>query len=335
MQEWLYGDDGYYSNFKSIGKEGDFYTAVSASSFFGGSIASRIVKIIEEGFLPKDSTVLEIGAHQGYLLADIVQFIYTLKPEFLGTLKFAILEKQENILKIQKEYMKNSFGDAVTFEYFKSFDDIDEKNAFIISNEIFDAFPCEVVKDDKMLYIENFEAKFSDISSYAKKTAKRYDIQKGEIAVGYEEFASKLAKSIKRFEFVTFDYGEKDIRNDFSIRIYDKHKVYPFFSLTKFAKDEKLENEDITLKSLFKKSDITYDVNFTHLIDTFSENGIENISYKTQNRTLVNFGLIELLEILKQNSDEKTYLNELNKAKVLIDPAFMGERFKCLIFRKF
>jgi SAM-dependent MidA family methyltransferase len=333
MQEWLYGNDGYYSSFKTIGKEGDFYTSVSASPFFGGSIAKRIIKTIEEGFLPKDLTILEIGAHQGYLLADIIQFIYTLKPKLLETLNFAILEKQENLLEIQKEYMKNSFGNAIKLSYFKSFDEIDLDCAFIISNEIFDAFACEVVKDDKMLCVENFEVDFCDISPCAKKIAKRYDIKKGEVAIGYEEFAFKLSKSIKKFEFVTFDYGEKEIRGDFSLRIYDKHKTYPFFSLTKFAKDKELEKDGIDLKKLFKKSDITYDVNFSHLIDAFSKNGIKKVTYKTQNRALVDFGIIELLEILRKNSNEKTYLNELGKAKVLIDPAFMGERFKCLIFR--
>ena len=39
MNEWLYDKDGYYASFRAIGKGGDFYTAVSSSMFFGGSIA--------------------------------------------------------------------------------------------------------------------------------------------------------------------------------------------------------------------------------------------------------------------------------------------------------
>ncbi len=31
MNEWLYGVDGYYRQFRDIGKDGDFYTAVSSS----------------------------------------------------------------------------------------------------------------------------------------------------------------------------------------------------------------------------------------------------------------------------------------------------------------
>ena len=46
MNQWLYGENGYYATYKSIGKEGDFYTAVSTSKFFGGTIANHIVKFL-------------------------------------------------------------------------------------------------------------------------------------------------------------------------------------------------------------------------------------------------------------------------------------------------
>jgi len=97
FHKWLYGKNGYYISYKEIGKEGDFFTAVSTSVFFGGSIAKRLIFTIENGWLPSDTTVVEIGAHKGYLLADIIQFIYTIKPELLKTLKFAIVERFESL----------------------------------------------------------------------------------------------------------------------------------------------------------------------------------------------------------------------------------------------
>ena len=93
FNKWLYDDNGYYATYKAIGKNGDFYTSVSTSSFFGGTIGKKIVGTIKEGNLPKNTTILEIGAHHGYLLADIIQFIYTLNPQLLETLNFAIVEK--------------------------------------------------------------------------------------------------------------------------------------------------------------------------------------------------------------------------------------------------
>ena len=334
MQEWLYAKDGYYANFREIGKKGDFYTAVSSSMFFGGSIANRLIKSIEEGFLSKNCTILEIGAHQGYLLADIVQFIYTLKPKLLETLKFAIVEPHTENIKAQKEYFKKSFGDFVTLKHYKDLKELSLDEAFIVSNEIFDAFACEIVKEDKQLYIDdNFDVTFGKMDNKIKDIAQKYGIEKGEIAVGYEEFASSLSKAVKKYEFITFDYGKMKTRGDFSIRIYSKHQVYPFFSLTKFAEDESLK-DNVSLKTLFKKADITYDVHFAHLIDSFKKAGAKECLFKTQLTALVEFGLIELLDMLRKKVDEKSYQNELNRAKVLIDPAFMGERFKMLKCRK-
>ena len=331
MDKWLYGKNGYYTNFIEIGKKGDFYTAVSTSMFFGGSIANRFIKSFDEGFLGKKTTILEIGAHQGYLLADIIQFIYTLRPKLLKSLKFAIIEPQKQNQIAQKEYIKKSFGDVIDLIHYNSLEEVKLNSAFIVANELFDSFPCEIIKDDKMLYIKDNIPKFEAQDTLTAKLVKKYSVTKGEISVGFEEYAKLLAKNIKKFEFVTFDYGEKFARGDFSIRVYNKHKVYPFFTLTDFSKEDKSDKE---LKDMFQNSDITYDVNFAHLIDAFAEVGIKNIDYSTQLVALTNFGITQLLEILKQNVDDNTYLRELNRVKTLLNPIILGEKFKMLRFRK-
>ena len=326
FDNWLYSDNGYYSNYKIIGKDGDFFTAVSTSRFFGGAIANRIIEIIESGFLSKDTTIVEIGAHHGYLLADIIQFIYTLKPKLLDKLNFAIVERYDNLQQKQKEYFKASFDDVINLKHFKSVDELNLDSAFIVANEIFDAFSCELVytkddilnqafvKDDKIIW-----QKCEDEELIT--TCKDNKITKGEISFGYKSFTKVLKQNIKKFEFVTFDYGDEYPRNDFSCRVYQKHNVYPIFE------------KNLNLKNLYKKSDITYDVNFSYLINCFKDVGIKNIVYETQLKALVRFGIIDLLEILHKNADEKTYLRETNKVKTLLEPTGMGDRFKMAIFR--
>jgi len=334
MNDWLYGESGYYTKFIEIGKKGDFYTAVSSSMFFGGSIANRLIKVIDEGYLTPNTLVVEIGAHQGYMLADMVQFVYTLRPELLESLRFGIVEPQyENHLK-QAEYFKESFGDVVKLEHFKSLQEVDEKEAFVVANEIFDAFSCEIVKDGKMLYMDGQKAYFDTQTPQIEEICKTRGIKSGEIGVGYGLFAGSLAKAFKKYEFVTFDYGDLTRRDDMSLRIYHKHKSYPFFALTDFVTVDKEKIKDTTLGELFKNSDITYDVDFKFLIDEFEANGSKCLMFKTQLAALIEFGITDLLDMLAKNSDEQTYKSELNRAKVLINPTFMGERFKCVIFRK-
>jgi len=333
MSHWLYAKDGYYATHKTIGKEGDFYTAVSTSMFFGGSIANKLLRSIEEGFLSENATVVEIGAHKGYLLADMIQFIYTLQPELLKSLTFVIVEPFEENQKAQLEYFQSSFGDAVKLLHVKSLKEFTCKEAFVVANEIFDAFTCEVVYDNQMLYMQSHEPKFGDMDDEVKALSMKYNITKGEVALGYEEFATDMYNALDKFEFVTFDYGDRENRGDFSLRIYDNHKVYPFFALTTLVTDEKLK-EDKELKEVFAKSDITYDVNFAHLIGAFELSGATLHSYASQMKALVDFGLIELLELMQKNSSEENYKKEVDKIKTLIDPAFMGERFKMVNFRK-
>ncbi len=327
FNSWLYGKDGYYANYKQIGKQGDFYTSVSSSSFFGGSIAKRIVDKINSNELPNNTTILEIGAHHGYLLADIIQFIYTLKPELLSTLTFAIVERFDSLKQKQKEYLQQSFGEAIKLVHYDDISKVKLPHAFLVANEIFDAFPCELVftKNDQLqlAYVQDHKIDFKKCEDKnIIEHCKKYKITKGEIGIGYKEFANAICTNIKKFEFVTFDYGDNYPRNDFSTRIYAKHEVFPIFE------------ENLELSSLYANSDITYDVNFKYLEDIFKELDVEVVEYKTQMATLIDFGIIDLLEILKINSDENTYLRESAKVKTLLEPTGMGDRFKALIIRK-
>ena len=328
FNDWLYGNDGYYATYKQIGKEGDFFTSVSTSSFFGGAIAKKIVSSIESGFLPKNTTILEIGAHHGYLLADIIQFIYTLKPSLLDTLNFSIVERFDNLQEKQTSYIKESFGDIINLTHYKDIEHVNLDNAFVIANEIFDAFDCELVytnNDDILQYaiVENHKIKFIDcddknIISHCKK----YGITKGEVALSYKSFVQTLCQNIKKFEFLTFDYGDRYPRNDFSTRVYERHNVHPIFE------------DELNLEELFKKSDITYDVHFNYLQDLFKENQVEDIKFNTQLKALIEFGILDLLEILKANVSESVYLRETQKVKMLLEPTGMGDRFKILNIKK-
>ena len=323
MQEWLYGPEGYYSRFKAIGKQGDFFTAVSASRFFGATIAHYAIAKIREGALSPRCWFVEIGAHQGYLLGDMIEWIAQEAPELLETVRFGIVEPHEALRHAQKEHFRTRFGDAVTLHHFDHPARVGAKEAFVVANEIFDAFPCDLVYKGKTALVdEEHRIHFEGNDTQALALAERYGQEKGEVARGYESFAEAMTKLAERCLFVTFDYGEKEARTDFSIRIYTGHEVHPLFE------------EGLKLGDYFGKSDLTYDVNFSHLIDAFEGAGFATAAYKTQLRALTEMGLPDLLEQLAKHADRPLYLREVNKVKILIDPQMMGERFKMVEFHK-
>ncbi len=322
MNEWLYGEDGYYKNFKAIGKDGDFYTAVSTSAFFGASIANYIYNQIVANNIPRDFTLVEIGAHQGYLMGDMIRWLYTKDESLLDSVEFVIIERQDAVIEAQKKYFKEKFGDVVKIRYLKSLKELQTPFATFVSNEIFDAFPCELYKDGKIATVEDFTINWQDASITEVEFAKKHRLRTGEIAVGYEDFAKEIVAAAEHFEFLSFDYGEKYVRNDFSIRVYSKHKTYPLF------------DEECDLKEHFKKSDITYDVNFAHVIESFQNAGAKLKNYTTQARALVDFGIIDILGEYHKVATQAQYLAQADKVKTLIAPTIMGDRFKLVHFVK-
>ncbi|MBU1667416.1 SAM-dependent methyltransferase [bacterium] len=322
MNEWLYGDKGYYKTFKAIGKAGDFYTAVSTSSFFGASIANHFYTLIREDDFKRHGWLIEVGAHQGYLLCDMIQWLYTLDPTLVQTLKFGIVERQSEVQKAQLKYIEERFGSDVQISHFNDIDEVEVDYAFVVANEIFDAFPCELIKNGEQAFVQGNVVEWKEADKALLEFASTHRQVKGEVAVGYENFAQNMAKGIKNCDFVSFDYGEKLVRNDFSIRVYERHKTFPLF------------DEELVLANVFQKADITYDVNFGHVIEAFEAAGFTTEGYETQARALIRFGLIDILEQFANQTTQANYLRQADKIKTLIAPTIMGDKFKMVHFKK-
>lgn len=322
MTEWLYGEEGYYKTFKDIGKGGDFYTAVSTSSFFGASIANYFYTLLQKNEADKNGWLIEVGAHQGYLLCDMIQWLYTCEPTLVQTLKFGIVERQPEVQKVQLAYIKERFGEDVQVTHFSDISEVEVDYAFVVANEIFDAFPCELLKDEKIAKVKDHTIKWEDAPSEILSWAKAHHLTQGEVAVGYEDFAKEMSKGIKKCDFVSFDYGEKYVRNDFSIRVYRKHETFPLF------------DEALNLSESYRNDDITYDVNFEHVSQSFVAEGFEEVVYETQARALIRFGIIDILERFSKQTTQARYASEADKIKTLISPTMMGDRFKMVHFKK-
>lgn len=315
MTNWLYGEDGYYTKKRVIGKDGDFYTSVSSSRYFGGTLGYYLFNLIKENKLPRDTTVCEIGAHQGYLLSDLIQFVYSFDPDLLNTLKFVIVEPFSENRKMQLEYFEKSFGDAVKLHHVSHLDELEEENGFVVANELLDAFTCELYEDGKEAYVVDGKLEWREARSEIKDFATKYNITKGEIPIEFDDFFKSLTTAFKKLEFITFDYGEWEFLNRFTIRTYLKHETKPY--------------EEIDFQKDYKISDITYDVPFKYTKDLAEKYGLEGM-YSTQVKALLEMGILDLLETLQKHVSHEEYLRETATVKTLIDPTILGERFKAL-----
>jgi len=90
----------------------------------------------------------------------------------------------------------------------------------------------------------------------------------------------------------------------------------------------------LDISQAYQNADITYDVNFGHVIEAFEGAGFKLDSYETQARALIRFGLIEILEQFAKQTTQDIYLREADKIKTLISPTIMGDKFKMVHFFK-
>jgi SAM-dependent MidA family methyltransferase len=93
MELALYCPDcGYYEKENdNIGRRGDFYTSVSVGPLFGHLLAFQFAKWLEE--IPAATgQLVEVGAHDGRLAADILEWLKQWRPEVFDRLEYIICE---------------------------------------------------------------------------------------------------------------------------------------------------------------------------------------------------------------------------------------------------
>ncbi len=82
---------GYYERPRPIGRGGDFHTSVSVGGLFGELLAFQFSRWLEPLDVPK-CAIIELGAHDGRLAADILGWFERFRPDFLPRLQYCFVE---------------------------------------------------------------------------------------------------------------------------------------------------------------------------------------------------------------------------------------------------
>ncbi len=368
----------------------DFYTAVGASKFFGGAIAKYILQSLELGAIRLPLNIIDLGANNANLLNDIRAFLETLGVGVAEKCNFIVVEanvsapSSQNLTTIQSQQSATSSlrgvanaeaiqnknqmdchnsaqraesrNDDIKFyknlTSLKSANLLQNNNNIFIANEFFDALPCEIIDNNKMAFVENNRIIFK-ICDDKKiiEICEDFKIQKGEIPLSYTKFCDEI-KSLK-FIFIAFDYGDIAPRNDFSLRLFYKHKIQNFADIAFDLANRTMNQPNLTsdsanqvanlttnppnLTPLFGKCDITYSVPFFLLDRAFERIGAKKILSKRQDLALIeDFGILDLLQDFYDSLDSANrniYLHESNKIKTLLHN--LSPKFHTAIYKNF
>ncbi|KST66528.1 class I SAM-dependent methyltransferase [Mastigocoleus testarum] len=129
---------GYYSQkAENLGKKGDFFTSVHLGSDFGEMLAVQFTQMWEILGKPKPFSLVELGAGQGYLAADILKYLQQHHPDFFAVLEYSIVEKSPGLRQNQQQRLQEF---AVRWCQLEDLLPNTITGCFF-SNELFDALP--------------------------------------------------------------------------------------------------------------------------------------------------------------------------------------------------
>ena len=148
-------ETGYYEKKKdNVGRRGDFITSVSVGSLFGELLAFQFAGWLGDvQTSPGKLAIIEAGAHDGKLAADILNWLQIHRPKLFSDIEYCLVEPSSHRQSWQQETLKG-------FPNVRWFTGLDElrpahkaetnwtgrkrvppRRGILFSNELLDAFP--------------------------------------------------------------------------------------------------------------------------------------------------------------------------------------------------
>ncbi|EOW9527801.1 class I SAM-dependent methyltransferase [Bacillus cytotoxicus] len=218
MEVALYNQEhGYYMKSRhKIGRNGDFFTTSNVSSVVAKTFARFFIRLVQRGEI--EPNLCEIGAGTGRFAYDVLQEWHRLSPETFADLHYSIIELSPFHRKLQKQQL-NSFSNLSQHQSYKELGD--SFTGIVFSNELFDAFPVEVIEKRKgKLYevrvsytdegklIEVFRPIENETVHYLRRHHIRLsEGQRFEVPIVAESYIEEIAAWLEEGLLITVDYG--------------------------------------------------------------------------------------------------------------------------------
>ncbi|MEM7714379.1 MAG: class I SAM-dependent methyltransferase [Cyanobacteria bacterium P01_A01_bin.68] len=335
-------EHGYYSRkANELGKHGDFFTSVHLGADIGEMLAIQFVEMWEILDKPESFELVEMGAGQGYLAADILKYIKQEYSDFFKTLKYTIIEKSPQLKQLQQQRLKEF---DVTWCELEQIPNNSITGCFF-SNELVDAFPVHQFKIENGELSEIYVTKEIENSTpsspsspsppsnlFTEMTDKpttpelvdylnSLEININQYPSGYRseinlaalEWLSVVADRLQRGYVLTIDYGY--IKN----RYYNPRRERG--TLQCYTRHHRHNDPYINIG----QQDITAHVDFTALEKNGDRLGLEKIGLTQQGLFLMALGLGERVASLSQsNQPLSTILKRRDSLHQLLDPMGLG-----------
>jgi SAM-dependent MidA family methyltransferase len=149
-------EQGYYATGAvNIGSEGDFFTSPHLGRDFGELLAEQFAQMWDILERPTPFTLVEMGAGQGLLAADVLHYLHRQYPDCFNALEYIIVEKAPGLKEQQQQLLQRLKLPIKQLSLrWLSLEEIPENSitGCCFSNELVDAFPVhQVIKEGGQL----------------------------------------------------------------------------------------------------------------------------------------------------------------------------------------
>lgn len=335
MEQALYHPKwGYYQREKNkLGKNGDFFTNAHVGQLFGQVLSRYFGNWLDKNGSLSDWTIAELGAGDGRIAEQFGQGLIEMgvPPEKIS---FYLAETSPYHQRLQKERLSAS---PVNYQLVNRLSDVPESPfSFVYSNELVDAFPVHRIKKEHGKFLEAYVT-VSENPPYLKETwlplpedkwtrentgKWLMELEEGReivLCLAARDWLRETADWMKQGVLLTIDYGglqEQLLQKQKTIRGFRGHQVV----------DE--------LYDAPGKMDLTYDINFSHLIEWGMEAGFGSYQFLSQFQFLMNAGIMQFLPTGPVKDPFGKEAKRVRAIKQLIHPETMGEAFHVLIQTK-
>lgn len=327
---------GYYTSpGRKVGAEGDFYTSSNVHQVFGRLIAREIHRMWYCMGEPDRFDIVEVGAGNGRLAADVLDTLGEIDRRFYDRVTFRLIEA-EPTLKEQQRAKLAAHGAKVVWN--EPADLAEERLTFsgcLYSNELIDSFPVHLVEMTGAGLREVFVTATGDefgesldipstpeLGEYLQRQGiAMAEGQRAEINLAARSWLKSVARSLERGFVMTIDYGYT------AAELYAPHRKNG--TLLCYYRHTIEENPYIRVGL----QDMTSHIDFTTLGAEGEQLGLKIVWFGEQYRFLLGTGMMEELMALeaRSTSEEERLKHRLALKKLILPDGGMGDTFKVMI----
>jgi SAM-dependent MidA family methyltransferase len=331
---------GYYKRARrKVGGEGDFITSASGHPIFGHMLARQIAQMWEIMDCDHDFAIVEMGAGEGHLCLDILDYMKERAPRLYETVRYVIFEESPYLRKREGELLqryaregKVTWGKQRDFESGK----VHTVGCFI-SNELVDAFPVHRVAQSesglKEIFVTSEGDALTEVADhpsspevgayFERRGVTLVEGQKAEVNLAARDWIEKVSRALARGFVITIDYGYRTedlyapFRMEGTLMCYFRHRAI----------------EDPYVRLGYQ--DLTCHVNFSDLVEWGKTCGLETTGFAEQYKFLLGLGILdEFAKLESKGLSELELMKERLAIKKYILPEGVGTTFKVLVQHK-